>query len=105
MVPEGACSMGKRGPKTRHPGTVSLTQDWSVPSHLKRVARAEFQHTVDLLRQRGTLDKTDKTLVVRRAELCEIAMNAYHESRSEPFTTSDRGNLSPHPGLKIHNQA
>jgi P27 family predicted phage terminase small subunit len=97
--------MGKRGPKTRNPISIPLTQDWSIPSHLKRVARAEFLHTVDLLRQRGTIAKTDVTLVVRRAELCEIALKAYNESRSEPFTTSDRDNLSPHPGLKVHHSA
>jgi P27 family predicted phage terminase small subunit len=97
--------MSKRGPKPRVKAVLPIRQTWEAPAHLGAVARREFDRTVDLLRQRGTLDQTDAELVVRRAELVEVAVRAYREAMKDPFVTSDRGNVGPHPGLAVHNRA
>lgn len=58
--------MAKRGVKPRLKSIISLDQDWTPPAHLSELARAEFEHVADLLRQRGTLEQTDSRLVLRR---------------------------------------
>lgn len=98
--------MARRGPKPRRPATIPLVQEWAAPAHLSDAARAEFDRIVELLRQRGTIDRTDVTLVVRRAEACEIAETAYRQLTTDgAFVESDRGNLSAHPAVKVHTQA
>jgi P27 family predicted phage terminase small subunit len=97
--------MATRGPKPRLKTVIPLRQSWEPPSHLGASARREFERVVDLLRQRGTLDQADSELVARRSELVEIAVDAYQQQRKEPFVTSDRGNLAPHPGIRVHNAA
>jgi P27 family predicted phage terminase small subunit len=98
--------MSQRGPKPKLKSVVPLAQEWEAPTHLKGLARSEFDHTVDLLRQRGSLGSTDRTLVIRRAELCQVAHDAYRALQGgELFALSDRANLNPHPGVKVHLQA
>jgi P27 family predicted phage terminase small subunit len=97
--------MSKRGPKPRVKTVLPIRQTWDAPAHLGVVARREFDRVVDLLRQRAALDQTDSELVVRRAELVEIAVDAYQEQKKEPFVTSDRGNVAAHPAIKVHNAA
>jgi P27 family predicted phage terminase small subunit len=73
---------------------------------LKGVAKTEFERSVELLGQRGMLDRTDKTLVVRRAELCQIAEDAFRSVQAgELVTESDRGNPVVNPAIKVHLQA
>jgi P27 family predicted phage terminase small subunit len=96
------CNMAKPGPKERTVKTIPLRQSWDPPSHLSREARAEFRRVVCLLRERGTLDLVDAELVARRAELVEIATDAYAAIQEEGLTvTSDRGNVAPHPAVAI----
>jgi P27 family predicted phage terminase small subunit len=96
----------KRGRKPSRALNLPLAQDWSTPFHLKGVAKAEFEQTVNLLRQRGTLDRTDKTLVVRRAELCQVAHDAYKGVQGDDLVgLSDRGNAVVNPVVKVHLQA
>jgi phage terminase small subunit len=93
--------MSKRGPKVRRRGVIPLAQEWDAPAHLGPIARREFDHAVDLLRQRDRLDKADSTLVVRRAELCELAELLYRElAKGAVVVVSDRGNLSVHPAAR-----
>lgn len=95
--------MSKRGPKTPVKATIPLRQSWDAPAHLGPIARAEFDRVADLLRQRGTLDRTDSELVVRRAELVEVAVTAYQRRRKDgDYVESDRGNLAPHPAIRAH---
>jgi len=94
--------MARRGPKPRRTATIPLIQEWKRPSHLGAVARREFDRIVDLLRQRGALDQTDATLVVRRAELCELAEALYGQLRKDgPVIETDRKNLVPHPAARL----
>jgi P27 family predicted phage terminase small subunit len=95
--------MSKRGPKPRLKTIVPLRQSWGPPSHLTAAAKEEFERVVDLLRQRGALDQTDRELVVRRAELVDIAREAYKRRLKDgDYAASDRGNLAPHPAIRAH---
>lgn len=48
----------------------------------------------------------DAELVVRRAELVEVARLAYEAIREEGISViSDRGNEAPHPAIKTHTHA
>ncbi len=95
--------MARRGPKPRLKAVLPLAQDWTAPPYLGKVARAEFDRVVALLREKNTLERTDSRLVVRRAEVAELAEASYRQwSAGELFLESDRGNLSPHPAIKTH---
>ncbi len=95
--------MAKRGPKVKLKTIVPLTQTWAPPAHLSPAARAEFSRVAELLRQRGSLERTDVNLVIRRAELCDLAETAYRQLQADgAFVESDRGNLAAHPAVKVH---
>ena len=95
--------MAKRGPKPKLKTFVPILQTWEAPAHLPPAARAEFDRIADLLRQRGTIDRTDVTLVIRRAELCELAEASFKQIAADgAFLESDRGNLGAHPAVKVH---
>ncbi|MGP0069674.1 MAG: phage terminase small subunit P27 family [Isosphaeraceae bacterium] len=78
-------------------------QSWDAPPHLSEFAKAEFVRTVDLLTTRGMLEQADREIVVRRAEMCDVARTCYQQiERDGLFVTSDRGNVSSHPATKLH---
>ena len=96
--------MARRGPKPKKLATVPLAQEWSAASRgLSSAARKAFNHAVDLLRQRGAIDKTDVELVIAYAQTVEIRDVAYAQLQQDGVVcVSDRGNTSAHPVEKIH---
>jgi P27 family predicted phage terminase small subunit len=95
--------MSKRGPKPAFKAVIPLRQSWEPPRHLTPRARKEFERTVGLLRSRNALDNTDSELVVRRAELVDVAFLAYTQRKKDgDYMMSDRGNAYPHPAIKVH---
>jgi P27 family predicted phage terminase small subunit len=100
------CTIARRGPKPSLKPLIPLTQCWDTPAHLSARAKREFERSVELLRQRSLLESVDAEMVARRAELVDIAETAYRQLKKEgPFVESDRGNLSPHPGARMHASA
>ena len=65
---------------------------------LSAPARAAFNHCMDLLRQRGTLETTDVELVVAYGQTIEIRDVSYQQLQKDGVVIeSDRQNLSAHP--------
>jgi P27 family predicted phage terminase small subunit len=94
----------KRGrkPKPKASVVLPMVQSWAPPDHLSRAAAAEFVRVTELLRQKGVLEFCDGKLVEQRAVLVEQCEQAYAAVEKDgAFLTSDRGNLAPHPGLKV----
>ncbi len=92
-----------KGRKAKPVAVLPMCQGWAPPSHLSPEAAAEFGRTVELLRQRGTLEFADREMVARRCEACELATIAYKAVQKDgPFAVSSQGNLTPHPAVKVH---
>jgi P27 family predicted phage terminase small subunit len=100
-------SKSQRGPKPRVLKTVALSQSWEAAGRgLSSAARTAFNHAVDLLRQRGSLDATDVELVVAYAQTIEVRDSAYQQLQKDgAFVESDRGNVSAHPAARLHQSA
>jgi P27 family predicted phage terminase small subunit len=98
--------MAVRGPKPRKVATIPLTQSWVAPRGLSSAAKTAFKHAVDLLRQRGSLEKTDVELVIAYSQTVEVRDVAYQQLQKDGlFVVSDRNNISAHPAEKAHAQA
>ena len=96
----------KRGPKPRKVNVVPLVQCWDPPRGLSSTAKKAFNHAVDLLRQRGNLDRADIELVIAYAQTVEVRDVSYAQLQKDGlFVVSDRNNVSAHPAEKAHAQA
>jgi P27 family predicted phage terminase small subunit len=97
-------SKSQRGPKPKLLKSVPLSQQWEAAGRgLSAAARSAFNHAVDLLRQRGSLDTTDVELVVAYAQTIEVRDTAYAElQKTGLLIESDRHNISANPAEKIH---
>jgi P27 family predicted phage terminase small subunit len=95
----------KKGRKPRHTVALPLAQSWSVPRHLSGAAAAEFKRLVGLLKQRGQLERANREVVIRLAELTAIAQTLFAEI-SKPgvslIAMNDQGRVGVHPGVKAH---
>ena len=97
-------SKSQRGPKPRIVKTIPLSQSWEAAGRgLSAAARSAFNHAVDLLRQRGSLDLVDSELVTAYAQTVEVRDVAYEQLQKDGlFVESDRQNISAHPAEKMH---
>jgi P27 family predicted phage terminase small subunit len=91
----------RRGRHPRKRVILKLTQQWDPPSHLSDLAKQEFEHCVDLLTQRGTLDRTDARLVLDYAMTAETIDACYRAMQEGLVDVSDRKNRSVSPHAKL----
>lgn len=104
--------MATRGPKKKtaansRPKPPLQGWDGFAPPDLDPVAQAAYARLVAALRHRGTLEKTDPSLVVAAARTLSLIERAESEIASAPelTLTTANGTLMPHPASKIANMA
>lgn len=93
----------KRGKPKKLP-TPTISNRPSPPSHLSRQAKVIFNALVDLLDSKGTLDKTDSTLIEIYAINADMLRLASLEVQMRgTIITTDRGAVIANPACAIVN--
>jgi P27 family predicted phage terminase small subunit len=97
--------MGKRGPKPgfRARGVPRLALP--APKHLKGEALAAWKHVVGMLNDRGTLRKTDPTLIEAYAANKAMLRQAQDALTEGALVVTPGGGLAVNPACSVINSA
>lgn len=77
-----------------------------IPKDICAKAKVYIKEVIDTLREKGQLQQIDSAAIYMLAQDYDIFIKAQERLRNEGLTVrSDRGNIAPHPLIKIAKDA
>ena len=83
-----------------------MEQKFIIPDDIQEEAKAYMQNVCDMLESKGVMDNVDTAALTMLARNYSMFIQANKQLEKDGLTvTSDRGNIAPHPAIKIAKDA
>lgn len=83
-----------------------MTKKFTIPTDIEDEAKVYIQDVLDMLKSNGVMEDVDTAALTMLARNYSMFIKASKQLEQEGLTVvSDRGNLSPHPAIKIAKDA
>lgn len=83
-----------------------MEQKFIIPDDIQEEAKAYMQNVCDMLESKGVMENVDTAALTMLARNYSMFIQANKQLEKDGLTvTSDRGNIAPHPAIKIAKDA
>ena len=83
-----------------------MEQKFTIPDDIQEDAKAYMQNVCDMLESKGVMENVDTAALTMLARNYSMFIQANKQLEKDGLTvTSDRGNIAPHPAIKIAKDA
>lgn len=83
-----------------------MTVNFEIPDDIQEEAKAYMQNVCDMLQAKGVMENVDTAALTMLARNYSMFIQANKQLEKDGLTvTSDRGNIAPHPAIKIAKDA
>lgn len=83
-----------------------MEQKFIIPEDIQEEAKAYMQNVCDMLESKGVMENVDTAALTMLARNYSMFIQANKQLEKDGLTvTSDRGNIAPHPAIKIAKDA
>lgn len=83
-----------------------MTKKFTIPTDIESEAKEYIQDVLDMLKSNGVMEDVDTAALTMLARNYSMFIKANKQLEKDGLTViSDRGNLSPHPAIKIAKDA
>lgn len=83
-----------------------MTKKFTIPTDIEAEAKEYIQDVLDMLKSNGVMEDVDTAALTMLARNYSMFIKASKQLEKDGLTVvSDRGNLSPHPAIKIAKDA
>ena len=83
-----------------------MEQKFTIPDDIQEEAKAYMQNVCDMLESKGVMENVDTAALTMLARNYSMFIQANKQLEKDGLTvTSDRGNIAPHPAIKIAKDA
>ena len=83
-----------------------MTVNFEIPDDIQEEAKAYMQNVCDMLQTKGVMENVDTAALTMLARNYSMFIQANKQLEKDGLTvTSDRGNIAPHPAIKIAKDA
>ena len=83
-----------------------MTKKFSIPKDIEKEAKEYIEDVLDMLESNGVIENVDTAALTMLSRNYSMFIKASKQLEKDGLTVvSDRGNLSPHPAIKIANDA
>lgn len=83
-----------------------MTKKFTIPTDIEAEAMEYIQDVLDMLKSNGVMEDVDTAALTMLARNYSMFIKASKQLEKDGLTVvSDRGNLSPHPAIKIAKDA
>ena len=83
-----------------------MEQKFTIPYDIQEEAKAYMRNVCDMLESKGVMENVDTAALTMLARNYSMFIQANKQLEKDGLTvTSDRGNIAPHPAIKIAKDA
>ena len=83
-----------------------MERNFIIPDDIQEEAKAYMQNVCDMLESKGVMENVDTAALTMLARNYSMFIQANKQLEKDGLTvTSDRGNIAPHPAIKIAKDA
>lgn len=83
-----------------------MERNFTIPDDIQEEAKAYMQNVCDMLESKGVMENVDTAALTMLARNYSMFIQANKQLEKDGLTvTSDRGNIAPHPAIKIAKDA
>lgn len=83
-----------------------MANKFNIPADIEKEAKAYIQDVLEMLEKNGVMEDVDTAALTMLARNYSMFIKASKQLEKDGLTVvSDRGNLSPHPAIKIAKDA
>lgn len=83
-----------------------MEQKFTIPDDIQEEAKAYMRNVCDMLESKGVMENVDTAALTMLARNYSMFIQANKQLEKDGLTvTSDRGNIAPHPAIKIAKDA
>lgn len=83
-----------------------MDRNFIIPDDIQEEAKAYMQNVCDMLESKGVMENVDTAALTMLARNYSMFIQANKQLEKDGLTvTSDRGNIAPHPAIKIAKDA
>lgn len=83
-----------------------MTTDFKIPADIEAEAKTYIENVCDMLESNGMMENVDTAALTMLARNYSMFIKASKQLEKDGLTvTSDRGNIAPHPAIKIAKDA
>lgn len=83
-----------------------MGQKFTIPDDIQEEAKAYMRNVCDMLESKGVMENVDTAALTMLARNYSMFIQANKQIEKDGLTvTSDRGNITPHPAIKIAKDA
>ena len=83
-----------------------MEQKFTIPDDIQEEAKAYMRNVCDMLESKGVMENVDTAALTMLARNYSMFIQANKQLEKDGLTvTSDRGNVAPHPAIKIAKDA
>lgn len=83
-----------------------MEQKFIIPDDIQEEAKAYMRNVCDMLESKGVMENVDTAALTMLARNYSMFIQANKQLEKDGLTvTSDRGNIAPHPAIKIAKDA
>lgn len=83
-----------------------MEQKFTIPDDIQEEAKAYMRNVCDMLESKGVMENVDTAALSMLARNYSMFIQANKQLEKDGLTvTSDRGNIAPHPAIKIAKDA
>ncbi len=83
-----------------------MTKKFNIPADIEAEAKEYIQDVLDMLKSNGVMEDVDTAALTMLARNYSMFIKASKQIEKDGLTVeSDRGNISPHPAIKIAKDA
>lgn len=83
-----------------------MNKNFKIPSDIEKEAKEYMQNVISMLEESGVMKNVDTAALTMLARNYSMFIKASKQLEIDGLTvTSDRGNISPHPAIKIAKDA
>jgi len=80
--------------------------EFKIPTDIEKEAKAYMKDVIAMLADNGVMENVDNAALTMLARNYSMFIKAQKQLEKDGLTvTSDRGNISPHPAIKIAKDA